>query len=131
MDAWWLAEGNHLRPYEVLGAHPADYDDVPGVTFAVWAPNAQRVSVVGEFNFWDGRRHPMRLRRESGIWELFVPAVQEGQLYKFEIIDCHGNTSLRADPYGLETQMRPETASLVRRLPEKHRLLSNVARRTR
>ncbi|ARU94773.1 1,4-alpha-glucan branching protein GlgB [Tatumella citrea] len=119
MDAWWLAEGNHLRPYEVLGAHPADYDDVPGVTFAVWAPNAQRVSVVGEFNFWDGRRHPMRLRRESGIWELFVPAVQEGQLYKFEIIDCHGNTSLRADPYGLETQMRPETASLVRRLPEK------------
>ncbi len=119
MDAWWLAEGNHLRPYEVLGAHPTVYDDVAGVTFAVWAPNAQRVSVVGEFNFWDGRRHPMRLRQENGIWELFVPAVQEGQLYKFEIIDCHGNTSLRADPYGLETQMRPETASLVRRLPEK------------
>lgn len=119
MDAWWLAEGNHLRPYEVLGAHPTVYDEVPGVTFAVWAPNAQRVSVVGEFNFWDGRRHPMRLRRENGIWELFVPAVQEGQLYKFEIIDCYGNTSLRADPYALETQMRPETASLVRRLPEK------------
>ncbi len=119
MDAWWLAEGNHLRPYEVLGAHPVSYDDVQGVTFAVWAPNAQRVSVVGEFNFWDGRRHPMRLRRENGIWELFIPAVHQGQLYKFEIIDCHGNTSLRADPYGLETQMRPDTASLVRRLPEK------------
>jgi 1,4-alpha-glucan branching enzyme len=75
--------------------------------------------VVGEFNFWDGRRHPMRLRRENGIWELFVPAACEGQLYKFEIIDCRGHVSLRADPYAFEAQMRPDTASLVRKLPEK------------
>lgn len=79
--------------------------------FAVWAPNAQRVSVVGEFNFWDGRRHPMRQRRENGLWELFLPAVTLGQLYKYEIIDCHGQTRLKADPYAFEAQMRPDTAS--------------------
>lgn len=119
LDIWLLAEGTHLRPYEKLGAHPMALDGVEGVSFAVWAPNATRVSVVGEFNFWDGRRHPMRLRRENGIWELFIPAAHEGQLYKFEIIDCRGHVSLRADPYALEAQMRPETASLVRKLPEK------------
>ncbi|MDR3431258.1 MAG: 1,4-alpha-glucan branching protein GlgB [Rouxiella aceris] len=119
LDIWLLAEGTHLRPYEKLGSHPMTLDDVDGVSFAVWAPNAARISVVGEFNFWDGRRHPMRRRRENGIWELFIPAVHEGQLYKYEIIDCHGQTSLRADPYAFEAQMRPDTASLVRKLPEK------------
>ncbi|QOI56861.1 1,4-alpha-glucan branching enzyme [Rouxiella badensis] len=117
LDIWLLAEGTHLRPYEKLGAHPLTLDGVEGVMFAVWAPNATRVSVVGDFNYWDGRRHPMRLRRENGIWELFIPAVREGQLYKFEIIDCRGNLSLRADPYAFEAQMRPETASVVRQLP--------------
>lgn len=118
MDIWLLAEGTHIRPYEKLGAHPMTLDGVEGVSFAVWAPNATRISVVGEFNFWDGRRHPMRLRRENGIWELFIPAAHEGQLYKFEIIDCYGQMSLRADPYAFEAQMRPETASLIRKIPD-------------
>ncbi|HDL6512968.1 TPA: 1,4-alpha-glucan branching protein GlgB [Yersinia enterocolitica] len=118
IDTWLLAEGTHLRPYERLGAHLMSLDEVPGVSFAVWAPNAQRVSVVGEFNFWDGRRHPMRLRRENGIWELFLPGVQAGQLYKFEIIDCHGQVRLKADPYAFKAQMRPETASLISPLPD-------------
>ncbi|MEA9390939.1 1,4-alpha-glucan branching enzyme [Acerihabitans sp. TG2] len=117
IDSWLLAEGTHLRPYERLGAHPDKLDGVGGMRFAVWAPNAQRVSVVGEFNFWDGRRHPMRQRRENGIWELFLPEVGIGQLYKYEIIDCHGQTRLKADPYAFEAQMRPETASLTRGLP--------------
>lgn len=118
IDSWLLAEGTHLRPYERTGAHLATLDGVDGVSFAVWAPNAQRVSVVGEFNFWDGRRHPMRLRRENGIWELFLPGVRAGQLYKYEIVDCYGNTQLKADPYAFEAQMRPDTASLVAPLPE-------------
>lgn len=117
IDSWLLAEGTHLRPYERMGAHPDELDGVAGMRFAVWAPNAQRVSVVGEFNFWDGRRHPMRQRRENGIWELFLPAVTVGQLYKYEIIDCHGQTRLKADPYAFEAQMRPDTASLTRGLP--------------
>jgi len=117
IDSWLLAEGTHLRPYERLGAHPDELDGVGGMRFAVWAPNAKRVSVVGEFNFWDGRRHPMRQRRENGIWELFLPDVGIGQLYKYEIIDCHGQTRLKADPYAFEAQMRPETASLTRGLP--------------
>lgn len=117
IDSWLLAEGTHLRPYERLGAHPETLDGVDGMRFAVWAPNAQRVSVVGEFNFWDGRRHPMRQRRENGIWELFLPAVTCGQLYKYEVIDCNGQTRLKADPYAFEAQMRPETASLTRGLP--------------
>ncbi|WP_213992980.1 1,4-alpha-glucan branching protein GlgB [Sodalis sp. dw_96] len=117
IDSWLLAEGTHLRPYERLGAHPDVLDEVEGMRFAVWAPNAQRVSVVGQFNFWDGRRHPMRQRRENGIWELFLPAVTVGQLYKYEIIDCNGETRLKADPYAFEAQMRPETASVTRGIP--------------
>jgi len=117
LDIWLLSEGTHLRPYERLGAHPTTLDGIEGVSFAVWAPNAVRVSVVGEFNFWDGRRHPMRLRRENGIWELFLPNVKPGQLYKYEIIDCHSHVRLKADPYAFEAQMRPETASRVSKLP--------------
>jgi 1,4-alpha-glucan branching enzyme len=77
------------------------------------------VSVVGQFNYWDGRRHPMRLRKESGIWELFVPGAHNGQLYKFELIDAHGHLRVKSDPYAFEAQMRPETASLICGLPEK------------
>ncbi len=76
-------------------------------------------SVVGQFNYWDGRRHPMRLRKESGIWELFIPGAHNGQLYKYEMIDANGNLRLKSDPYAFEAQMRPETASLICGLPEK------------
>ena len=85
MDVWLLAEGSHLRPFERLGAHLCEIDGVPGTAFAVWAPDAQRVSVVGDFNTWDGRRHPMRLRRECGVWEIFLPGVGAGAHYKYEI----------------------------------------------
>src|SRR5450830_68413 len=78
LDLWLLAEGRHLRPWECLGAHPITLDGVAGTRFAVWAPNARHVSVVGDFNHWDGRRHPMRLRREAGLWELFLPGVAAG-----------------------------------------------------
>jgi 1,4-alpha-glucan branching enzyme len=87
LDVWLLAEGTHLRPFEVLGATPREMDGVAGTGFAVWAPNASRVSVVGDFNHWDGRRHPMRLRRECGVWEIFLPGVQAGARYKFELLD--------------------------------------------
>lgn len=119
MDAWLLGEGTHLRPYETLGAHAATIDGVSGTRFSVWAPNAQRISVVGEFNFWDGRRHPMRFRRELGIWELFVPGAVNGQLYKYEIIDAAGQMRIKADPFAFEAQMRPQTASMICGLPPK------------
>lgn len=118
-DCWLLAEGTHLRPYEHLGAHPTKLDNVDGTIFCVWAPNAQRVSVVGNFNFWDGRRHPMRLRPENGIWELFIPEIHPGELYKYEIINSLGQIRLKADPYALQTQMRPNTASVIALLPDK------------
>lgn len=119
MDGWLLAEGTHLRPYESLGAHGTVLDGVHGTRFSVWAPNAQRVSVVGEFNFWDGRRHPMRFRREMGVWELFVPGAVNGQLYKFEIMDAQGQLRIKADPYAFEAQIRPQTASMICGLPPK------------
>lgn len=119
MDAWLLGEGTHMRPYETLGAHGTTIDGVHGTRFAVWAPNARRVSVVGEFNFWDGRRHPMRFRRELGVWELFVPGAVNGQLYKYEIVDASGQMRIKADPFAFEAQMRPQTASMICGLPPK------------
>lgn len=117
LDVWLLAEGTHYRPYERMGAHPCEMDGVSGVRFAVWAPNARRVSVVGDFCFWDGRRFPMRLRRECGVWEIFLPGVSEGALYKYEILDAHGHIQLKSDPYGFAAELRPGTASKVARLP--------------
>jgi 1,4-alpha-glucan branching enzyme len=118
MDVWLLGEGSHLRPYEVMGATQRAMLGVQGTSFAVWAPNASRVSVVGEFNQWDGRRHPMRQRRECGVWEIFVPGVALGAAYKYEIRSNSGNVlPLKADPYALQGEMRPATASVVARMP--------------
>ncbi|GIX22075.1 MAG: 1,4-alpha-glucan branching enzyme GlgB [Gammaproteobacteria bacterium] len=112
-DLYLFNEGNHLRIHHKLGAHPTAIDGVEGTLFAVWAPNAERVSVVGDFNYWDGRKHPMQVRGSSGVWELFIPGVGEGALYKYEIRSRSGVTLLKSDPYGVYMQKRPETASIV------------------
>ncbi len=125
-DLHLLREGNHPAPYEVLGAHPMTVDNISGVRFAVWAPNAKRVSVIGDFNQWDGRRHPMRLRHLAGVWEIFIPHVICGNLYKFEIVDAHGAIlPSKSDPYARATELRPSTASCVATLPEAKELPSN------
>ena len=112
-DLYLLGEGTHLRSYDKMGAHPIVVDGVSGVAFAVFAPNAKRVSVVGDFNFWDGRRHAMRVRT-SGFWEIFVPNVAAGQRYKFEIVGSNGTLlPLKSDPYAFATEVRPATASIV------------------
>ncbi|MGE0767115.1 MAG: 1,4-alpha-glucan branching protein GlgB [Hyphomicrobiaceae bacterium] len=114
MDVYLLNEGTHRRLYERLGAHPRTIDGVEGVVFAVWAPNARRVSVVGLFNGWDGRRHPMRRRIEAGLWELFIPHLVQGDIYKFEIIGPNGEPlPLKADPYAFAQEAPPATGSLV------------------
>jgi 1,4-alpha-glucan branching enzyme len=116
LDDHLLVEGTHERLYERLGAHAIQHEGVDGVLFAVWAPQAKRVSVVGDFNGWDGRRHTMRKRVDSGLWELFAPGVGEGTVYKYEIIGPSGNLApLKADPFGFAGEMRPSTASIVSR----------------
>jgi len=128
-DLELLRAGQHPQPYTVLGAHLAAVDGVSGVRFAVWAPNASRVSVVGDFNAWDGRRNPMRLHALAGVWEVFVPDVKAGALYKFELAAADGTLlPLKADPYARAAQMRPDTASIVTALPDVHRLPSQRAR---
>jgi 1,4-alpha-glucan branching enzyme len=112
-DLHLLGEGNHLRLYDKLGAHPMALDGVDGVAFVVWAPNARRVSVVGDFNFWDGRRHAMRVRG-NGYWEIFVPGARPEQKYKYEIVGQSGDMlPLKSDPVGFASEMRPATASVV------------------
>jgi 1,4-alpha-glucan branching enzyme len=115
LDLQLLGEGTHHRAYEKLGAHLVTLDGVPGVLFAVWAPNARRVSVVGDWNRWDGRRHPMRLHPGNGIWELFVPGLGEGPRYKFEIRSRSGRPiALKADPYAFSFETdTPRTAAVV------------------
>lgn len=113
MDLYLFAEGNHRDLSHCLGAQLTHVDGVPGVRFAVWAPNARRVSVVGDFNGWDGRRHPMRLRHPSGVWELFVPRLLAGEAYKYEILGAQGILPLKADPMALQTKLPPLTASIV------------------
>ncbi len=112
-DMHLFKEGNHWHAYRFLGAHFYATEGYTGTLFAVWAPNAKRVSVVGDFNRWDGRIHPMRSRGETGIWELFLPGVESGSNYKFEILSMHGNILLKTDPYGNQFQLRPDTASIV------------------
>jgi 1,4-alpha-glucan branching enzyme len=112
-DLYLLAEGTHLQLYDKLGAHPLNVEGVTGVAFAVFAPNARRVSVVGDFNFWDGRRHAMRVRG-SGFWEIFVPGIDVGERYKYEIIGPDGRlVPLKADPVAFAAEPRPKTASIV------------------
>ncbi|ERH50533.1 glycogen branching protein [Ectopseudomonas chengduensis] len=112
-DLYLFAEGNHRQLWRCLGSAPVEHEGVPGVRFAVWAPNARRVSVVGDFNSWDGRRHPMRLRYPAGVWELFIPRLQPGECYKYEILGPHGVLPLRADPMAQATETPPATASRV------------------
>ncbi|KPC22110.1 1,4-alpha-glucan branching enzyme GlgB [Pseudomonas savastanoi pv. glycinea] len=113
MDLYLFAEGNHRDLSSCLGAQVTKVDGVDGVRFAVWAPNARRVSVVGSFNSWDGRRHPMRLRHPTGVWEIFVPRLQPGEVYKYEILGAHGILPLKSDPMALATTLPPDTASKV------------------
>jgi 1,4-alpha-glucan branching enzyme len=113
-DQHLFGEGKHWHIYSKLGGHCCQIDGVDGVLFAVWAPNAQRVSVVGDFNRWDGRVNPMRCLGDSGIWELFVPALKPGSLYKYEILNRqNGAILIKADPYAQQFELRPQTASLV------------------
>ncbi|HKR37293.1 MAG TPA: 1,4-alpha-glucan branching protein GlgB [Steroidobacteraceae bacterium] len=112
-DLHLFGEGNHHHIHRKLGAHSAVRDGVQGTRFAVWAPNARRVSVVGDFNHWDGRQHRLALRDGSGVWETFVPHVGPGALYKFELDNAHGHTQLKADPYAFQMQLRPDNASIV------------------
>ena len=114
MDDYYIAEGTHLRLFDKFGAHFMEFEGVSGVHFAVWAPNARRVSVVGSFNEWDGRRHPMRLRIDTGVWEVFIPGAGPGTVYKYEIVGQDGKLlPLKADPYARQSEMRPKTASVV------------------
>jgi 1,4-alpha-glucan branching enzyme len=115
LDLYLIGEGRHERIYELLGAHPRVHQDVAGTGFAVWAPGARNVSVVGDFNFWNGQTHPMRSLGSSGVWELFIPDLQEGSRYKFEILTPTGELRLKADPYAQETEMPPQTASVITR----------------
>jgi 1,4-alpha-glucan branching enzyme len=113
IDIWLLAEGTHFRPYERMGAHLVEIDGISGVSFAVWAPNARRVSVVGDFNNWDGRRHMMRLRPECGVWEIFVPHMVVGDIYKYEVKTQDRVVLFKSDPFAFRAQLRPDTASVV------------------
>ena len=114
IDIHLLAEGAHWNAYKKLGAHLASIDGVSGVDFAVWAPNARRVSVVGPFNQWDGRRHPMRCHPSCGVWEIFIPGITPGDLYKYEIKSHAGELlALKADPFAFYAERSPGTASIV------------------
>jgi len=112
-DLYLFSQGNHYNIYEKLGAHPWVHQCVPGVLFAVWAPSASRVSVVGDFNQWDGRRHQMRNRGVSGVWEIFVPHLGNDLLYKFEIRTQNGTLLIKADPFAFMFEQRPKTAAVV------------------
>jgi 1,4-alpha-glucan branching enzyme len=116
LDLHLFGEGNHLEIYEKLGAHVMTIDEVRGVCFAVWAPNAQRVSVIGNFNQWDGRRHPMRLHPGAGVWEIFIPGLGEGEIYKYEIKTRQGLLRIKTDPYASRMELRPNNAAVVQPL---------------
>ncbi len=119
-DRRLFAQGNHYRIFERFGAHPMVKEGIKGVNFAIWAPNAERVSVVGLFNQWDGRYYQMRLLGDSGIWEIFIPGLDEGEIYKYEIRTRKGDIFLKTDPYAFHTEVSPKTASIIYELKDKH-----------
>jgi len=118
LDLYLFNEGRHWELARAMGAQPRTMDGVEGVAFSVWAPNARRVSVVGDFNGWDGRRHPMRLRQGAGVWELFVPRTGAGAHYKFEIAGADGSVVQKADPLARQTEAPPATGSIVAPAPD-------------
>lgn len=120
-DIHLFGEGKNYFVYNRLGSHQLTVNNISGVYFAVWAPNARRVSVVGGFNKWDGRRHPMRVLGSSGIWELFIPGLFEGELYKYEIKARDGSIFLKSDPYGFFFEERPRTATVVYSIDNKYK----------
>jgi len=114
LDLYLIGEGRHLRLWEKFGAHPLEHEGVSGVAFVVWAPNAKRASVVGDFNRWDGRRHPMRFHPGVGVWEIFVPGIEIGSIYQYELLAHDGTLlPLHADPYGFAAERLPGKASIV------------------
>jgi 1,4-alpha-glucan branching enzyme len=115
VDLHLFNEGTHRRLWEKLGAHPIVHDGVTGTAFAVWAPNAQRVSVVGRFNGWDGRIHQMRRMGSSGVWELFLPEIEPGALYEYELVTREGHLRKKTDPFAFKMEQAPGTASIVQR----------------
>ena len=115
-DTYLFAEGKHYDVYEKFGAHPMTIDGVKGTYFAVWAPHARRVSVVGDFNMWDGALNPMQMMQTSGIYELFIPDVAPGAVYKYQILTRDGEILYKADPYGNQCQVRPDNANVVANL---------------
>jgi 1,4-alpha-glucan branching enzyme len=116
-DIHLFAEGNHHRIYEKLGAHLMEVNGVKGVYFAVWAPNARNVSILGDFNYWDGRKHQMA-KRGNGVWELFIPDLDVGEHYKYEVKNQDGHIYEKSDPYGFQSEVRPKTASIVTNLDD-------------
>ena len=112
-DLHYFGEGKHRHAWRFQGAHLKTIDGVEGCLFSVWAPAVQRVSVVGDFNGWNGLRHPMRNRGHSGVWELFIPGLQTGDAYKYELRSASGEILHKADPYGQHMSLRPETTTLI------------------
>jgi 1,4-alpha-glucan branching enzyme len=120
-DLHLICEGTHYKNYEKLGAHVVEVNGAKGVHFAVWAPNAKRVSVIGDFNHWDGKKHPMKLLGDSGIWEIFIPGLDEGELYKFEIESKYrGYKEQKVDPFAFYFEVRPKSAAIVYNIENKH-----------
>jgi len=109
-DLHLISEGKNQKVYDRLGAHKTVLNGVHGFLFAVWAPNAVRVSIVGDFNCWDGRKHVMRVRGSFGVWELFIPGMKEGELYKYEIKSKDGKIIVKADPYAFCSEVRPKNS---------------------
>ena len=119
-DLYFFGEGKYYRIYEKLGSNVITHGGIKGTHFAVWAPNAKRVSVVGHFNHWDGRRHQMRVLGDSGVWEIFIPELPEGEIYRFEIKSQDGDILLKSDPYAFYSEMRPANASITYSLEDKY-----------